>query len=187
MLNKLSGLFCIGIVLSGICRAATPMPDGTSLSFSLAKGGVRAAVSSGPEMRQVTMDGLLERTLSGATEVLVVGQRGFPREGHDYIILAIAKPSTEHNGLGYCGAGTEEKLLLIEWQRVQRSLRLSDVLEVQSCLKTFELASDQGHDLKSLLGGFVDPAELTLTWLNHPVYGDVPKSISVKDGRFHVR
>lgn len=140
----------------------------------------------GPKARRVTADVPLKKALTGATDVFVVGQRGFAHDGLDYLILAVAKPSTPRRGFGYCGAGTEDKLLLVQWQRDRQMLQLRDVLEVQSCLKTFELASDQGTDLKKALRGITDPTDLKLTWLNHPTYGNAPKSITVKNNKFWI-
>jgi len=183
--NRLAAFWCFWVV-AGMCRAATPLPDGSALTFALSKGSVRASVSAAPEMHSVVMDASLKTTLAGATDLFVVGQRGFARNGRDYVILAVAKPSTERNGTGYCGAGTEDQLLLLEWQPTTQTLGLRDVLALQSCLKTFELASDQGNDLKSLFSAFTDPTDLKLTWLNHPKYGDEPKSITVRNGKFRI-
>jgi hypothetical protein len=165
--------------------AATPLPDGSSLSLTLSQKGVQATVTP-PHAHAVALEARLKTALAGASELFVVGQRGFAQEGHHYLVLAAAKPSTAHGGSGYCGAGTEDKLLLVEWLPPKQMLQLRDTMEIQSCLKTFELASDQGNELKKVLGGITDPAEIQLTWLNHPQYGDSPKSVKVRNQKFQV-
>jgi len=77
-------------------------------------------------------------------------------------------------------------LLLIEWQKRQQALRLRDKFEVQSCLKTFELSSDKGASLKDALAALDHASSMSLTWLNHPSYGEGTKTVSVSKARFHV-
>lgn len=187
MLNRVQAtpLFCV-CVFSCVCMAGTPLPDGSSLSLALSKGVVHATVATTPKPHSATLDAALRRALAGATDLFVVGQRGFEHGGHDYLIFATSRPSVPQGGSGYCGAGTEDKLLLAEWQRSQRVLRLRDALEIQSCLKTFELASDQGNELTKVLGDVADPTHLKLTWLNHPEYGSTPRSLVIKNGEFQV-
>jgi hypothetical protein len=36
-------------------------------------------------------------------------------EGHRYLVLAVSKPSVKKQGAGFCGAGSEDHLLLVEW------------------------------------------------------------------------
>lgn len=186
MLTRTKAWALIGaLFLVPACLAGTPLPDGSSLSLTLSQKGVHAMVTPA-QAHAVVLDASLKKALAGASELFVVGQRGFAEEGHHYLILAAAKPSTAHGGTGYCGAGTEDKLLLVEWLPPKQTLQLRDTMDIQSCLKTFELASDQGNELKKVLGGITDPTEIQLTWLNHPQYGDTPKSVKVRHQKFQV-
>jgi len=62
-------------------------------------------------------------------------------------------------------------------------LYLRDKLQIQSCLKSFALSGDQGADLNVVLGSIADPSEFQLTWLMHPKYGDVTKTVRVRDAK----
>jgi hypothetical protein len=48
------------------------------------------------------------------------------------------------------------------------------------------LQTDQGADLDVLFPATMNPAEIVLSWFEHPQYGSGKKSVSVKDGRFVV-
>jgi hypothetical protein len=138
-------------------------------------------------VKKVILNGGARAALTGASQLLVVGKQGFTSDGRDYIVLAVARPSTSRSGSGYCGAGTEDKLLLLEWARETRTLLLRDSLEIQSCLRSIELASDQGSELVKVLGGIDDPASFRLTWLDHPKYGHSSREVIAKRGRLLVQ
>jgi len=122
---------------------------------------------------------------TGLTDLLAVGNRGFLQGGRTFIVLAITLPSTVNRGTGYCGAGTEDSLLLLEWTP-EHTLKLDDRLLVQSCLQSLALQSDQGSDLDVLFPATTNPAEIVLSWFEHPQYGSGKKTVSVKEGHFLV-
>ena len=99
-------------------------------------------------------------------------------------MLGAAIPSVERQGGGYCGAGTEDYLLLIEWQPRPRKLVLRDRIQVQSCLRSMALQSDQGSELRVVLRGVDDPEKVELTWLQHPHDGPATKTLTAAKGSF---
>ncbi|MED5618021.1 hypothetical protein [Ideonella sp. BN130291] len=168
------------------CYAATPLPDGSALAISLSTTGTVSVALSADRPRAVSVGAELNRAWSSASELLVVGQRGISVQGRAFVVVAIATPSTKRHGGGHCGAGTEDKLLLLEWQAAVRRLQLRDTLLMQSCLTALSLVGDQAANVKDSLGKISDPTRLTLQWLSHPRHGAMPKTVTVRNGRFHL-
>ncbi|WP_341677603.1 hypothetical protein [Niveibacterium sp. SC-1] len=182
-LIRLLALGCA--VLLGIPCCAATLPDGSTLTLAQSGRSVKRVLRIGHHLRHASIDSRLHGILHEALDAFVVGGRGFSFEGHVYAILAVTKQSAK-DGRAYCGAGTEEVLLLVELQRERNSLALRDSLKVQSCLETFELISDRGHELRRLLAEMDEPSRIGLTWLNHPQFGDTPRVVTVSDGKFRV-
>ena len=129
-------------------------------------------------MRICTVDHAVRR----ATEFVVVAGRGFSEGGRTFFVLGIATPSLKSAGGGFCCAGTEDALLLVEWKSGPQRLELRDSFEAQSCLHAMTLGSDQGSDLRVVLRGVDDPKNLVLDWLQHPRYGSGRKTLTVSSG-----
>ncbi|MGE5450300.1 MAG: hypothetical protein ACM3VZ_00475 [Acidobacteriota bacterium] len=119
------------------------------------------------------------------TNLVVVGGGDFQQDGRRYFICGVPVPSKQSNGAGFCDAGTEDKLLLVELGKAHR-LYLRDEFEIQSCLKSIALSSDQGADLHVVLGVIGNPSEFQLTWLMHPKYGDATKTVRVRVGKLQI-
>lgn len=186
-LNRIRLLTLSCAVLLGIpCYAATLLEGSTlTLERSGHRGTAIPVLQIGHHLRQASIDNRLRDILHETLDAFVVGGRAFSFEGRAYAILAVTKQSTK-DGRAYCGAGTEEVLLLVELQQKQNSLALRDSLKIQSCLETFELLSDQGHEQRQLLAEIGNPSRIDLTWLNHPQFGDTPRVVTVSDGKFRV-
>jgi hypothetical protein len=156
---------------------------GNAFGASLSK---ETSASASVKLR-VSVDTAIIKGAHRATEILGVGSRAFSINGRTYFVLAVATPSVERPGLGFCGAGTEDKLMLIEWRGKSRKLVLLDQLEIQSCLKSIALKSDSGNDLVALLGKVEDPAQIRLTWLEHPKYHQATKTVLSQVDKFVVQ
>jgi hypothetical protein len=78
-----------------------------------------------------------------------------PASGNDAVIFARIPSVPEAGGRGYCGAGHEDYMLLVEQK--DRSLRLLDRLLIQSCLKNINLASDQGDNPRLVIKTGIAP------------------------------
>jgi hypothetical protein len=150
---------------------------GTEITLTTAHGHVR--LEQGPKLR---------RYLVRAERTMFVGKRVIAsRRPTVYFLVAAALPSTRTRGAGQCGAGTEDFLLLVQWESHGRVLRLSDAMPIQSCLNSFELVSDQGGEMEAPLSGIANPESFRLAWFNHPVYRDASKQVLVEAGKFLVR
>lgn len=82
--------------------------------------------------------------IKASDEFFVIDAFPAPITGNHSVILARIPSVPDAGGRGYCGAGHEDYMLLVE--RKDRSLRLLDRLLIQSCLKNIDLASDQGDN-----------------------------------------
>ena len=59
-------------------------------------------------------------------------------------------------------------------------------LDAESFAEGLRIGVEVYHALKKVLGGITDPTDLKLTWLNHPKYGNAPKSVTVKNNKFWI-
>ena len=167
------------------------LPHDTVLTLEVRGNALRATVTKAASERAsvkstVAIDSAIRNAVRDASELVGIGARAFPDGDRSYFVLAVATPSAKRSGTGFCGAGTEDKLMLIEWRGKTRKLVMRDQLEIQSCLKSIALQSDQGSDLPTLLGKVDDPAHIHLTWLEHPKYHQTMKTVTSQDGKFVV-
>lgn len=165
------------------------LPDKSSMVIVASGHGVRASIeqdgAAAPRPgRAVGVDRRITAAMRQATQIIAVAGRGFSQDGRDFVVLGVAIPSVAKQGSSYCGAGSEDYVLLIEWHPRSRTLKLRDRLRVQSCLQSMELQSDQGSDLRVVLRGVADPARVDLTWLQHPRYGPATKTLTIGAGKF---
>lgn len=197
MLNNRSVLFVLtALMLGGIGDAGNAasltvqLPEAGSLSITTQAGKAHVSSALGASTagaRAVLLDGPLARELARASEVVSVGgDRGVLQGGRTFLVLGVAIPSVAKPGDGFCGAGTEDFLLLVEWKARPSKLELRDRLRVQSCIQSMELQSEQGSDLRTVLRSAGDPANFTLTWLQHSRYGPSTKTVTLFNGKFAV-
>lgn len=125
----------------------------------------------------------LKRTVAASDDAFIVGAKTFEQDGRTYLYLVTQQPSRSNRGAGYCGAGTEDVLRLVEVSKPSLRMVERDSLLVQSCLETIELEDDSGASLRERLGRFCTPGSLWLTWLAHPKFGAVRKEVTVRGGR----
>lgn len=184
-------VICIPSAFGHLSAAKIQLPHDAVLTLEVRGNTLRATVtkaaSEGASVKStVAIDSAIRSAVRGASELVGIGARAFPDGDRSYFVLAVATPSVERAGTGFCGAGTEDKLILIEWRGKGQKLVMRDQLEIQSCLKSIALQSDQGSDLLTLLGKVDDPAHIRLTWLDHPKYHQTPKTVTSQDDRFVV-
>ena len=125
----------------------------------------------------------LKRAVAASADAFVVGAKTFEQDGRTYLYLVTQQPSRSNRGAGYCGAGTEDVLRLVEVSKPSLRMVERDSLLVQSCLETIELEDDSGASLRERLGRFRTPGSLWLTWLSHPKFGSKPMQVKVRDAR----
>lgn len=177
-------------VLGG--SASFRLPDGAAIGIETSAGHVRGRlvrpthVPAPGRDEVVTFDRPLASALRRAEQLVAVAGRGFADGGRTFVVLGVAIPSVDARGSGYCGAGSEDHLLLLEWKARLRKLELRDRVQVQSCLQPMALQADQGSELRTVLRGIDDPKRATLTWLEHPRYGPTTKTVTATAGKFVV-
>ena len=81
--------------------------------------------------------------LARADDIRLVGNASNPK-AQLFIVMAREPSRPKAMGRGYCGAGYEDYLLLVEI--IDRKLLLRDQLLLQSCLKSISMFIDQGED-----------------------------------------
>ena len=168
--------------------SALALPDGTTFIVESTNYGVVARPVPGSTqpggVKASKADIELRAATRGASQTFVLGARAFDKDGHRYIVLAVAKPSVKEQGAGFCGAGSEDHLLLVEWKPGSQELALRDDMLVQSCLKSMALQSDQGSDLSVVTQGISQPEPLRLSWLTHPEFEGQTKTFVVVNGKW---
>lgn len=184
-------VMCVPVALGQSRAAKLQLPHDTFLTLevrgkTLRATETKATPASASVKSTVAVDSGVLKAARGATEIIAISARAFQDGNRSYFVLAVATPSVERSGTGFCGAGTEDRLLLIEWQGKVRKLALRDQFEIQSCLKSIALRSDQGSDLPTLLGKVGDPTHIQLTWLEHPKYHQMTTTVTAQDGKFVV-
>lgn len=172
-------------LLSAALHAAPPSPplqigDGATLRLAPVP---RARLASGASVN-LKWSPTLKRAIAASDDVFVAGAAAFQQDGHTYFYLVTQEPSRENRGAGYCGAGTEDILRLIEIAKPPLRLIEQDKLLLQSCLESIEFYDASGASLRTQLENRTDPQHLTLTWSEHPKFGSTPKRVTVRDGRF---
>lgn len=187
-MKRFGAAWLVGVsmaLLSAALHAAPASPplqigDGATLRIAPVP---RAKLASGVSVN-LKWSPALKRAIATADDVFVAGATAFEQEGRTYFYLVTQEPSRENRSAGYCGAGTEDVLRLIE-MTTKPPLRLieQDKLLLQSCLESLELDDATGASLRKQLERRTDPQHLALTWSGHPKFGSSPKQVRVRDGR----
>jgi hypothetical protein len=105
------------------------------------------------------VDGAVARYLKRADDIRLIANESSPR-AQLFIVLAREYSRPGAMGQGYCGAGYEDHLLLVEI--FNRKLVLRDQLLLQSCLKSMSMFIDQGDDHPS--NGFTHEKDGSLSY-----------------------
>ena len=167
----------------------TQLSDGGTLTVSVSGEKVLARLDTPRGMpsarRTLSVGPRLQRILRHAEEVVSIAGKSFAAQRSAFFVLGVATPSVRRGGTGYCEAGTEDALLLVELNPRSRSIEIQDQILVQSCLRNMILQSDRG-DLRSALVDVDDAAHITLVWLQHPQYGPAARTLKVERGKFVV-
>lgn len=105
----------------------------------------RQQVNAKDEVRNITynVNSAVSQHLIRSEEARLITNEAPPKE--QLFIILVREPSRPGAmGKGYCGAGYEDYLLLIEIRKHELILR--DQLLLQSCLKSIAMLIDQGDD-----------------------------------------
>jgi hypothetical protein len=166
-------------IACGAGEVATALIDGHASLEIAVKGKLPGAQLVGSSNSQLRMTPELRRALAASSEFFVVGRRVFSSDGKVFLLLLTQTLSKGTHGQGYCGAGTEDVLRLVELRSLERRLIQKDEVLIQSCLHNLALADDSGKSLRARLEDVANPQEITLRWLQHPQFGDSARTAEV--------
>lgn len=122
---------------------------------------------------------MLGRYCGGATSFFPVFFSK-PSDGGNYLVLIARAPSKSPQGSGYCGAGYEDHVILLEYRNLN-IVRRDDFL-LQSCLSSIALDTDDADDIMKAL--FIDPRNYSrrFRWITDS--NNQNHTLSIANGKF---
>jgi hypothetical protein len=127
----------------------------------------------------VKLDPKLAKLLTRAEEISLIFPDPIFELNSLFFVVLVREPSKSKRGTGFCGAGFEDYLLLIEAK--SKRLSLLDNILLQSCLNSKELASDKGEGpLKAMR---IDAANKSIVY--KMLGEDVNKTTTILSRKFH--
>lgn len=147
ILNKINpadyllGILATMVPLPAAYGQTTPTSSAAEISI-LEKNGQVIAIDIGGKT-PYQFDPLATAHLKKADEIRLLPYKSATKNPF-YIILSRELSRPDHMGRGYCGAGHEDYLLLVE--KVRQKLVLRDKLLLQSCLESRLIYSTAGGD-----------------------------------------
>lgn len=128
----------------------------------------------------ISFDAEAQSYLASAESATHIFPTAISKTSPPLFVVVIRKPSTKRRGMGFCGAGLEDYLLLLEVG--SNRIVLKDQLLLQSCLQSIALASDSGDDpIKALQ---TNPA--TQEILFQTLGQEERKKVTVENGKFQL-
>ena len=159
-----------------------------SLALQISSKAATGQMLENNKSRNLVVDKNLKKSLLTAAIAYSIGNQALEIEGQTYFLIVTQKMSRELQGKGFCGAGTEDVLRLVQLDKKHKRLVQTDELLIQSCLNNIEIYNDNGQPLRALLTTSADLANpITLRWLSHPKFGDEYRTISIESGKLVVR
>lgn len=184
MIRRFLLILGVSISISAIAASGSellqlPLPD--SRTISIGHMGSKLVVR---EIRQraqaISLDAKVRSHLANAESATHIFPTAISKTSPPLFVVVTRKHSTVRRGMGFCGAGLEDYLLLLEVGN--NKIVLKDQLLLQSCLKSIVLASDSGDDpIKALQ---VNPA--TQEILFQILGQEDGKKVTVENGKFRV-
>lgn len=110
------------------------------------------------------MDKGVRQILQRSQELLPVFSQ--PSEAGDYLVFIARIHSKTPQSSGYCGAGYEDHLFLLEYS--QKHIALRDDFLLQSCLKSIALDTDSGDDILRAFLFDRSQHSIKFRWLTNP-------------------
>jgi hypothetical protein len=106
------------------------------------------------------------------------------QNGPLFIVLSREPSRPNSMGRGYCGAGYEEYLLLIEISRTKIELR--DQFLLQSCLKSIAMLIENGDDLDDAGNGLIPNSDGSFSYRLLEDEASQERNLVLRDRRFKV-
>jgi hypothetical protein len=136
------------------------------------------------EIRQktppISFDAQVQSHLANAESATHIFPTAISKTSPPLFVVVIRKPSTVRRGMGFCGAGLEDYLLLLEVGN--NKIVLKDELLLQSCLKSIALASDSGDDPIKALQANPATQEIFFQTLGQ----EAGEKVTVESGKFRL-
>lgn len=174
------------ICTSSLAIAETPSPDAVNLEDGrvlLQKGRKLVEVDAATQK-----EFLLRFPASVKHAVATASSVGFPADrsrvidGKEYMLLVVNQSSSD-NPMGYCGAGEEGMLYVLQIDGSKTELRFS--LPVQSCLKSVALDTETGTRSPYLAITWNDaPTGVKIAWEHDAGKGRTSQLYRFKGGSF---
>jgi hypothetical protein len=125
----------------------------------------------------------LSSHLMRAYDVRTISEK-IEKNGRLFIVLSREPSRPNALGRGYCGAGYEEYLLLIEISRAKIELR--DNFLLQSCLKSISMLITEGDDLDDAGNGLIPNDDGSFSYRLLQDEATQERNLIVRDRRFKV-
>ena len=182
--NKLQPYLALSLALT--LQTATAAPAEPLLSFQLEKKET-ICIGAGKS----TSGGKCDHFIS--TKALTKGVRKILQRSHvllpvfsqtseagDYLVFIARIPSKIPQSSGYCGAGYEDHLVLLEHS--EKNIALRDDFLLQSCLKSIALDTDGGDDILKAFTFNPTKHSIEFRWLTNP--DDRNHTLTILNGKF---
>lgn len=118
--------------------------------------------ATGKRTSALSVPAALRRALADASSVAFPSNRSQRIDGNDYVLVVVNR-SSNSRPTGYCGAGEEGALYVLELRGARAVPRFS--LPVQSCLDSVSLETDGGAQSPYLAIAWRDaPAGIDIRW-----------------------
>jgi hypothetical protein len=125
----------------------------------------------------------LSNHLVRAYDVRLISDKS-DQNGPLFIVLSREPSRPNSMGRGYCGAGYEEYLLLIEISREKIELR--DQFLLQSCLKSIAMVIDNGDDLDDAGNGLILNSDGSFSYRLLEDEASQERNLVLRDRRFKI-
>ncbi len=124
----------------------------------------------------------VKRAVSTASSVGFPANRSRVMDGKEYMLVVINQSSSS-NPMGFCGAGEEGTLYVLQIEGDKADVRFS--LPVQSCLKSIALDTETGTRSPYLAITWNDtPTGIKIAWEHHAEKGPTTQLYRFQDGSF---
>jgi len=135
-----------------------------------------------PEAAHVVhMSDDLRHAMSTASTVLFPESHSLDFAGKEYALIIIGHPSSLKQQ-GFCGAGEEDELYVVELEHGRVETRYENL--IRSCLENIELESDGTASPFKFVAWTSSPAGFRVAWLSDAQGAESVQTYKIDEGRF---
>ena len=178
----------MSVKISASEKIDVKVSEQASLALQISSKAATGQIVENNKSSNLAIDKNLKKSLLTAASAYSIGNQVIEIESQTYFLIVTQKMSRKLQGAGFCGAGTEDVLRLVQLEKKHKRLVQTDELLIESCLNNIEIYNDNGQPLRTLLrttSNLTNP--ITLKWLSHPKFGDEYRTISIERGKLVVR